>query len=179
MNTTRPRPQALAWPNAHRRVTFALCVVACWIVAALPAAGQVYAPDDGDLEVAPSQVDTTASVSFAGSGFQPGSTVALSLKSADGAATLDLGEVAASSDGTVDWESALPSEVEEGSYEVIASGVTADGATLVLTGDLVVGTPSGNETSGGGQSSAWWWAGGGLAVLAGGLFAARAIAARR
>src|SRR5690606_38944192 len=106
-------------------------------------------------------------------------TVALSLKSADGAATLDLGEVAASSDGTVDWESALPSEVEEGSYEVIASGVTADGATLVLTGDLVVGTPSGNETPGGGQSSAWWWAGGGLAVLAGGLFAARAIAARR
>lgn len=177
MTEIQPDHRQLRLPSAQFAIAL-LLLVACVVLGTSTAFAQTYGSETGTLDVSQDGGAAATSVRLAGSGFAPGSNVNFSLLAANGADVIDLGEASADSDGEVDWESSLPSDLEDGAYEVRAEGVTLDGASLLLTGDVEVGAAGEGESSDTG-SSVWWWVGGGVLLLAAAGVTARSVAARR
>jgi hypothetical protein len=97
------------------------------------ASAQEYATETGPLEL---DVTVTVTLTIAGEGFVANSIVYVTA-SADGV-EIDLGTLPTDDQGRFFGEVSLPQDLDPGSFVIAATGVTAQGATLVLSTPLGV-----------------------------------------
>ena len=123
------------------RVSMLLVTVFLFLAAPM-AQAQEYGESLGDLTLpGPGPYAPGDFVSFSGDGFLPGSDVYLTLLATTDGAISDVGIAPADSAGRIDGSFVVPLGAGDGMYTVSATGVTADGATRVLSGAIEVASP--------------------------------------
>lgn len=102
----------------------------------LPAAAlaQQYEGEMDSLDVSTSQPAPGESVTISGSGFAPGSEVTITIESSPQTLTI----VFADADGAFTATVRIPADLSPGLHALEATGVTPDGATLVLSTEVTV-----------------------------------------
>jgi LPXTG-motif cell wall-anchored protein len=123
-----------------------LIVAACAFAGALfmaGPAGATYPPDAPSVGTPASSVGNGASTTVSGSGWQAGSTVALTIASTP----QSLGSATVQSDGTFSKDVTLPC-VESGTHTITASGTGSDGTSQTATSTISV-TGSCSSSGGG------------------------------
>ncbi len=130
--------------------TSRLRLVAVLILGALAvpagASAQSYQGQTGTLRVSDRTPAPGASVGVAGSGFAARSKVIISIESAP----LQLAVTTADDAGAISTTVSIPTDIALGTHTLKATGITPDGATLVLSATLeVAGSKSGLASTGG------------------------------
>lgn len=108
------------------------------------AIAQQYEGDTDTLDVSTSEPAPGGSVTISGSGFAPGSEVTITIESTPQTLTT----VFADADGSFSATVQIPTDLSLGPHTLQATGVTPDGATLVLSSELTLAAPGSEEAEG-------------------------------
>jgi hypothetical protein len=130
-------------PHANQEVAMkkiALAAFAALTLVPAAAMAQQYEEETGTLSVSDTAVSAGGSVTLSGSGFAPSSEVEITIESTP--RTLDT--VTANASGEIAVTVAIPSDLSAGTHTLKGTGVTPDGATLVLSATVSI--------AGGGQA---------------------------
>ena len=120
---------------ARLRIWCLLAFIAGLMALTPLATAQEYASETGELDL---DLTVVVTVTISGDGFVGDSVVYITLV-ADGEDEIDLGTLATDDLGRFFGEITLPNGLEASSYTIIATGVTAQGATRVLSTVINVG----------------------------------------
>ncbi len=110
-----------------------LAALALGLALAPTAWAQEYATETGELDVA---IETTLTAQLSGQGYIGGSVVFVTLRLGDGSEEIELGTIDTDEAGRFVGEIVIPVELATESVTIAATGVTADGATRVLTAEI-------------------------------------------
>lgn len=142
------------------------------LVPAGAAVAQEYGGSTGELAVA-GPVIPGGPLEVSGGGFIAGSLVYVTLSAEATGEVVDLGTLETDSSGAFSGTVTLPEGVVPGMYTLSATGVTADGATRVVSANVdvasVLGPTQPGEDAGGLSRAGWILLIAGIAVLAGAL----------
>lgn len=95
-----------------------------------------YPPSACGLTIAATQARRGESVTVAGAGFGPNTTVTLEFRSAS--APVSLGSAPVSASGTFSTTVVIPADAPPGPHAIVATGVDPSGATRVLSSTITV-----------------------------------------
>jgi methionine-rich copper-binding protein CopC len=132
---TDPRRYDAAMGRILRRGMLATMLL--WSLSVPVAHAQQYEDESGPLDV---QVTVTVTVALAGDGFVRESVVYVTLVSPDADDPIDLGTIPTDDQGRFFGEITLEATLESGDYTIVATGVTGQGATRVLSTPITIGT---------------------------------------
>ncbi len=134
-----PRTRTYQWLDtrmARLRVWCLLAFIAGLMALTPLAAAQEYASETGELDI---DLTVVVTVAMSGDGFVGDSVVYITLVSDGEEDEIDLGTLATDDQGRFFGEITLPNGLEASSYTIFATGVTAQGATRVLSTAINVG----------------------------------------
>jgi LPXTG-motif cell wall-anchored protein len=145
----------------RKALILAACAVIGLLLVGRPAGAATYPPDAPSIGTSSSSVQNGGSTTVMGSGWQPGTTVALTIASTP----QSLGSASVQSDGTFSQDVTIPC-LDAGTHTISGSGTGASGAAnTVNTTVTVTGTcsPNGGTLPHTGSNAS------GVVVLASGL----------
>ena len=134
-----PRRRTHRWLDtrmARLRVWCLLAFIAGLMALTPLATAQEYASETGELDI---DLTVVVTVAISGDGYVGDSVVYITLVSDGEEDEIDLGTLATDDQGRFFGEITLPDGLEASSYTIIATGVTAGGATRVLSTTINVG----------------------------------------
>ncbi len=139
INPMIPRRRTDRWLDtrmARLRVWCLLAFIAGLMTLTPLAAAQEYAGETGELDI---DLTVVVTVTISGDGYVGASVVYITLVSDGEEDEIDLGTLATDDQGRFFGEITLPDGLGASSYTIIATGVTTQGATRVLSTTINVG----------------------------------------
>lgn len=149
-----------------------LAAVGVLALGAAPAMAQ-YPPEEGGLTLSTDSAAPGGTVDVSGSGFKAFSTVTLTI-TCPGEEADSLGTTTADSSGDISETVTLPSDLEDGTCTIKASGVAPDDSVHELTADITIDSTlveTGGPEEGGITAGALAGILAGIVVLAGAIVA--------
>jgi LPXTG-motif cell wall-anchored protein len=155
----------------RKALVFAACAVIGLLLIGGPAGAAPYPPDAPSIGTSSSSIQNAGSTTVMGTGWQPGTTVALSIASTP----QSLGNALVQSDGTFSQPVTIPC-LDPGTHTISGSGTSASGAAdTESTTVTVTGTCSANGGGAGGTLPHTGSNASGVVTLASGLIILGAV----
>src|SRR5262249_18549389 len=134
-----------AWIMVRKALVFAACAVIGLLLIGGPSGAAPYPPDPPSIGPSSSSIQNAGSTTVMGTGWQPGSTVALTIASTP----QSLGSATVLGDGTFSQAVTIPC-LDPGTHTISGSGTAASGAANTSSTTVTVtGTCNANGGTGG------------------------------
>jgi len=120
--------------SGSRLAVLAVVTLGALLVAA-PVQAEPYPMAEGTLSSSAADLEPGVPTTVSGAGFAPGVDVVITVESAP----VHLATVPADAAGAISTTVTIPTDLPAGTHTLMATGMTADGGTLVLSTEFVVG----------------------------------------